>query len=194
MSSFLGSSSFLRSECGLAQLSLPFFVLFSFCSRNVGFVDLIHLNDHINVAKKAFCLPTHPQTNKQTNPQSHVWRQARCLKTRIMFCRLDTDTRLYERQLNSDNRKLMQDYDLNIIHTLFTVQVQKSFISPNLMVETAWTPLAFFIFPTSSHSCPVHLYISSLFSAPSSTSYSYPPEYEMLPQTLSYYMILTSHV
>ena len=35
--SFFGSSSFFRSDCGIAQFSLSLFVLFSRCSRNVGF-------------------------------------------------------------------------------------------------------------------------------------------------------------
>ena len=59
-SSFLGSSSFFRSECGTAQLNLLFFVLSSCCSRYVGFVDHIYLNDLIDDAKKVFCLPTNP--------------------------------------------------------------------------------------------------------------------------------------
>ena len=47
--SFLGLCSLLRSECSIAQLSLQLFVIFSCCSRYVGFFDLIHVNDNVKI-------------------------------------------------------------------------------------------------------------------------------------------------
>ena len=45
------ASSFFRSECGIAQFSLPLFVSVSCCSRYAGFVDLIHVNNLLNDVK-----------------------------------------------------------------------------------------------------------------------------------------------
>ena len=50
LSSLKGSSSFWRSECGMPQLSLPLFALFSRSEIYVGFVNLIHLTDLIKVS------------------------------------------------------------------------------------------------------------------------------------------------
>ena len=75
----------VASNWGHSSAQPSIICLFSFCSRYVGFIDLIQINDLIHDAKKAFCLPTHPLTHKLKNPQSRVKRYARCLKKKNTF-------------------------------------------------------------------------------------------------------------
>ena len=64
----------LKSECGTAKFSLPFFVLFSCCSRYVVFVGLIHIDDHIvrRLATLPICDQSEAEKLSQTDTPQRI--------------------------------------------------------------------------------------------------------------------------